>query len=99
MKNLKKLKENIMLKNRKNKMNNSKKPYTDDELKDILSFSPTENNLKLLAEKYGRTASSLKDIYRWANYTKKHLKKRGKWNGFTKQIKKCCAEIRLMKLP
>ena len=80
-------------------MTNSRNPYTDEELKDILSFSPTAANLKMLADKYGRTERGLKEIYRWANYTKKELKKQKRWNGFTEQIKKICAEIGLMKLP
>lgn len=74
-------------------------PYTDEELKDILHFSPTKDNIKRLAENYLRSEGALRDIYRWANYTKEKLVERGKWNGFTKQIKKVCAEIGLMKLP
>jgi hypothetical protein len=73
--------------------------YTDDELKDILSHSPTRENLKKLSEKYRRTENALREVFRWANYTKTKLIERKKWNTFTQHIKRICAEIGLMRTP
>ena len=76
-----------------------KKNYTDEELKDILSHSPTKENIRRLAEKYGRSENAMREIYRWSNYSQEKIKQKKKWNTFTKQIKKCCVELGLMKLP
>ena len=76
-----------------------KRSYTDEELKDILSFSPTRNNLKMLAEKYGRSEEAIYEICCWANTTTRSLIKRKRWNGFVKQIKRIATEIGLLKLP
>jgi len=78
---------------------NFKKAYTNEELKDILSLAPTKLNLEMLAQKYSRSVNALKEIYRWANYTREKLEKKKRWNKFTQQIKRICAEIGLMKLP
>ena len=45
---------------------NKGKPWTDDELKVILSFAPTKEHCLLLARAFKRGYGSIEQIFRWA---------------------------------
>lgn len=51
---------------------NSGNPWTDDELRLILSLAPTKHNCFLLAKAFRRGLGSIQQIYRWANTSKKN---------------------------
>ena len=59
---------------------NTRKPYTDAQIRDILSVAPTKANAEAKAAAYGRNVGAIVEIWRWTNtperrireYEKKH---------------------------
>lgn len=73
---------------------NKGKPWTDDELKVVLSFAPTKENCLLLARAFKRGYGSIEQIYRWAVTDISSIKKSERINdSFILQIKRVYKEM------
>ena len=73
---------------------NKGKPWTDDELKVILSFAPTKENCLMLARAFKRGYGSIEQIFRWATTETKTIKQgERKEDSFILQIKRIYKEM------
>lgn len=73
---------------------NKGKPWTDDELKVVLSFAPTKQNCLLLAKAFKRGYGSIEQIFRWATTDLKTINEsERKDDSFVKQIKRIYKEM------
>ena len=73
---------------------NKGKPWTDDELKVVLSFAPTKENCLLLARAFKRGYGSIEQIFRWATTDMKTIKNSDrKDDSFVLQIKRIYKEL------
>ena len=73
---------------------NKGKPWTDDELKVVLSFAPTKENCLLLARAFKRGYGSVEQIFRWATTdTKTIMQGDRKEDSFILQIKRIYKEM------
>ncbi len=73
---------------------NKGKPWTDDELKVILSFAPTKENCLLLAKAFKRGYGSIEQIFRWATTDLKTIKSSDRNDdSFILQIKRIYKEM------
>ena len=73
---------------------NKGKPWTDDELKVVLSFAPTKENCLLLAKAFKRGYGSIEQIFRWAATDTKTIKQGDrKEHSFILQIKRIYKEL------
>lgn len=73
---------------------NKGKPWTDDELKVILSFAPTKENCLLLAKAFKRGYGSIEQIFRWATTDMKTINNsERKDDSFVLQVKKIYKEM------
>lgn len=69
-------------------------PWTDDELKVILSFAPTKENCLLLAKAFKRGYGSIEQIFRWATTDIKIIQQTiRKDDAFILQIKRIYKEM------
>ena len=81
-------------KNQKFDQSNKGKPWTDDELKVILSFAPTKENCLLLAKAFKRGYGSIEQIFRWATTDMKTIKNsERKDDSFVLQVKRIYKEL------
>jgi hypothetical protein len=73
----------------KKKPVNKGKPWSDAQLRTILRKAPTRPNLKLLANRFGRTENSIRQIYHFA------LLRRlvGTGDAFAAQVAKVAREV------
>ena len=73
---------------------NKGKPWSDDELKVILSFAPTKENCLLLAKAFKRGYGSIEQIFRWATTDLKTIKNsERKDDSFVLQVKRIYKEM------
>ena len=73
---------------------NRGKPWSDYELKVVLSFAPTRENCLLLAKAFKRGYGSIEQIFRWATTDLKTIKKLDrKEDAFIQQIKRIYKEM------
>ena len=73
---------------------NKGNPWTDDELKVILSFAPTKNNCLLLAKAFKRGYGSIEQIFRWATTDSKRIEEAGRLeDAFVQQVKRIAKEL------
>lgn len=73
---------------------NKGNPWTDDELKVVLSFAPTKENCILLAKAFKRGYGSIEQIFRWATTDTKRIKEsERKDDAFILQIKRIYKEM------
>lgn len=74
---------------------NKGKPWTDDELKVVLSFAPTKQNCLLLAKAFKRGyGSSIEQIFRWATTDMRKINEsERKDDAFVQQIKRIYREM------
>lgn len=73
---------------------NKGKPWTDDELKVVLSFAPTKENCLLLAKAFKRGYGSIEQIFRWATTETKTINQGDrKDDSFILQIKRIYREM------
>lgn len=73
---------------------NKGKPWTDEELKVVLSFAPTKENCLLLAKAFKRGYGSIEQIFRWATTDLGKIKEsERKNNAFILQIKRIYKEL------
>ena len=73
---------------------NKGKPWTDDQLRVILSYAPTEANTVLLARAFGRGYGSIEQIFRWAGQSEKRIQEERGDNAFIQQVLRVRKEIR-----
>jgi hypothetical protein len=73
---------------------NKGKPWTDDQLRVVLSFAPTEENTVLLARAFGRGYGSIEQIFRWAGQSEKRIGEERGENAFIQQVLRIRKEIR-----
>ncbi|MEI3613144.1 hypothetical protein [Pseudogracilibacillus sp. SO30301A] len=73
---------------------NKGKEWSDDELRIVLSFSPTNANCLFLAKAFKRGYGSIEQIFRWASTSDKVINDKGRTNDkFIQQIKRIAREI------
>ena len=73
---------------------NKGKPWTDDELRVVLSFAPSKENCLLLAKAFKRGYGSVEQIFRWATTDMKEIKNSDRKNdSFILQIKRIYKEM------
>jgi len=53
---------------------NQRKPYTDAQIRDILSVAPTRANAELKAAAYGRTVNAIRHVWWYAGASKKEIR-------------------------
>jgi len=66
---------------------NKGKPWTDNELKVVLSDAPTKNNCIKYAKAFKRGYGGVAQIYQWAATKKKEIKRKRPDDKFVNQIK------------
>ncbi len=89
--------KDYVFENEKNKnydQSNKGKPWTDDELRVVLSFAPTKENCLLLARAFKRGYGSIEQIFRWATTDLKTIKNSDrKDDAFILQVKRIYKEL------
>lgn len=81
-------------KKQKHSIENKGKPWTDEELRVVLSFAPTKENILKLAKGYKRSYGSMEQIFRWAVLPDKDIVEKGRENdSFIKQVKRIYKEM------
>lgn len=81
-------------KNENYDQSNKGNPWTDDELRVILSFAPTKENCLLLAKAFKRGYGSIEQIFRWATTDLKTIKNsERKSDTFILQVKRIYKEM------
>jgi hypothetical protein len=73
---------------------NKGKPWTDDQLRLVLSYAPTEENTILLAQAFGRGYGSIEQIFRWAGQSGRRIEEERADNAFIQQVLRIRKEIR-----
>jgi len=73
---------------------NKGKPWTDDQLRVVLSYAPTEENTVLLARAFGRGYGSIEQIFRWAGQSERRIEDERSDNAFIQQVLRIRKEIR-----
>ncbi|HEL2738130.1 hypothetical protein NF418_07770 [Streptococcus suis] len=75
---------------------NKGKPWTDEELKIILSDAATKQNCIKYAKLFKRSYGSIEQIYRWSTTPQKEINEKGRGDDrFIQQIKRIYKEIGL----
>ncbi len=74
---------------------NKRKPWTDDELKIILSDAPSVQNCMKYAVLFKRGYGSIEQIYRWSTTQNQELSPRRREDKFIQQIKRVAKELGL----
>ena len=74
-------------------LSNRCKPWTDSELKLILSDAPTRKNALKHAKFFKRGCGSILQIYRWAHMTKEAVRSKRSQDAFVVQIARVAKEI------
>jgi len=72
---------------------NKGKPWSDDELRLVLSTTPTKENIMMLAKAFCRGYGSIEQIFRWAAEDQKIINEKRPDDKFIKQIKRIAKEI------
>ena len=73
---------------------NKGKPWTDDQLRVVLSYAPTEENTVLLARAFGRGYGSIEQIFRWADQSERRIDDERADNAFIQQVLRIRKEVR-----
>ena len=74
---------------------NKGKPWTDEELKIILSDAATASNCMKYAKLFHRGYGSIEQIYRWATTHQKSVNKKRPDDKFVLQVKRIVKELGL----
>ena len=72
---------------------NSRNPWTDDELRVVLSDAPTKGNCLKHARAFKRGYGSIEQIYRWAATPRNEIQERRPEDAFIKQIKRVARRL------
>lgn len=67
--------------------------WTDDEIRVVLSESPTQENCVKFAKAFNRGYGSVEQIYRWAATSDKEVKRKRPDDKFIAQIKRVAKQI------
>ena len=74
---------------------NKRKPWTDDELRVVFSFTETKQNCLLLAKAFKRGYGGIRQIFSWAKVSEKKINEsKFKGNKFVQQIKQISNEMK-----
>lgn len=79
----------------KRDVSNKRQPWTDEELRIILSDAPSKQNCMKYAILFKRGYGSIEQIYRWSTTQKQQLDDRRKEDSFIQQIKRIAKELGL----
>jgi len=71
----------------------SRQSWTDDELRVVLSDSPTTENCLKHARAFKRGYGSIEQIYRWAASTRREVKAKRPDDAFIKQIQRVAKRL------
>lgn len=69
------------------------KPWTDDELRVVLSDAPTKENCLKHARAFGRGYGAVEQIYRWAATPNPEISRKRPDDTFVAQIKKVAKQL------
>ncbi|MGO1134856.1 hypothetical protein ACTOS9_21220 [Bacillus subtilis] len=73
---------------------NKGKEWSDDELRIVLSFSPTKANCLFLAKAFKRGYGSIEQIFRWAATSDRVISDKGRTEDkFIQQVKRVSKEV------
>ena len=72
---------------------NKNKPWSDDELRVVLSVAPTHENMLQLARAFKRGYGSIEQIFRWAGQSEKRIKSARTEDAFIQQIRRIRKEV------
>lgn len=72
---------------------NKGQSWTDEELRVVLTLSPTKENCMKLARAFKRGYGSIEQIYRWAASSEDEIKAKRPDDAFIKQIKRIAKEV------
>ncbi|MHA1146495.1 MAG: hypothetical protein ACTSRW_17285 [Candidatus Helarchaeota archaeon] len=71
----------------------SGRPWTDDELRIVLSDAPTRENCLKHAKGFNRGYGAIEQIYRWASTSDKEIKRKRPTDKFVRQIKRIAKQL------
>ena len=69
------------------------KPWTDDELRVVLSDAPTKENCLKHARGFNRGYGSIEQIYRWAATSDAEIRRKRPGDAFIAQIKRAAKQL------
>jgi len=69
------------------------KPWTDDELRIVLSDAPTKENCLKHARGFNRGYGAIEQIYRWAATPRTQIKRKRAADSFIAQIKRVAKQL------
>jgi len=69
------------------------KPWTDDELRVVLSDAPTKENCLKHARGFQRGSGAIEQIYRWAATSNAEIRRKRPNDKFVKQIRKVAKQL------
>ncbi|HGS5284324.1 TPA: hypothetical protein ACMDQX_001687 [Vibrio cholerae] len=72
---------------------NKGQPWTDDEIRLVLSISPTSDNICTLAKALKRGHGSIEQVYRWAGQSPDRIKSERPDDAFVQRIEKIRKEV------
>lgn len=72
---------------------NKGKPWSDDELRVVLTSAPTKENCMALARAFKRGYGSVEQIYRWAAEDESSVRLKRPDDKFIQQIKRVAREV------
>ena len=73
---------------------NKGEPWTDDQLRIVLSYAPTAQNTMLLARAFGRGYGSIEQIFRWAGQSERRIEEVRGDHAFVQQVLRIRKELR-----
>jgi len=72
---------------------NKGEPWSDDELRVVLSVAPTHENMLRLARAFKRGYGSIEQIFRWAGQSEKRIETARSEDAFVQQIRRIRKEL------
>jgi hypothetical protein len=73
---------------------NKGEPWTDDQLRVVLSYAPTAQNTMMLARAFGRGYGSIEQIFRWAGQSERRIQEERGEHAFVQQVLRIRKELR-----
>jgi hypothetical protein len=73
---------------------NKGEPWTDDQLRVVLSYAPTAQNTMMLARAFGRGYGSIEQIFRWAGQSERRIEEERGDHAFVQQVLRIRKELR-----
>lgn len=72
---------------------NKGQPWTDDEIRLVLSMAPTSENICTLAKAFKRGHGSIEQVYRWAGQSPDRIKSERADDAFVQRIERIRKEL------